>query len=765
MAKQQALFDTEPAPWSLDDQADCLIARIVFSRRPYGPYDYSVPQELRSRLKAGQRVTVPFGRGNRSIQGYCIQLCRSADLQEKTFNPARLKPVSSIVDECPLISPALLELARWISHKWHCPLGITIETIVPVAVREHSNTREAIFLESDPKVVKSLGELKLPAKQLRALEALRDSADSMTPAELARAAGCTIGPVNSLRKKKLVIQSTIRVEQRTHELAPMVRRANLKLNVDQENALDIIHSALEKNRFESILLHGITGSGKTEIYIQAIQKVIEFGRQAIVLVPEISLTPQTKRRFNERFDHVAVLHSNLTAAQRAWHWRQIAGGKIQVVIGARSAIFAPVPHLGLIVLDEEHDGSFKQDSAPRYHARDVARWRSEREDVPLILGTATPSLESWQLGQSMKSRIVSLPKRILDLPLPHVTTIDLRGEFSKRKSRGAISRQLHGAMRDALNSGGQVILLLNRRGYATSIQCPDCGHVMYCPDCAIAMTHHRDRKFVMCHYCDFRQPEPTRCPECQFSGIRFSGVGTQRLEQEVMARFPDYPCIRMDTDSMQRPGSHEAALESFRSGERKILLGTQMIAKGLDFPNVTLVGVINADTALHLHDFRAGERTFTLITQVAGRTGRGPRGGRVMVQTFNPDHPAIMAATKHDYQSFADAELVHRKEFSYPPFGYLARFVIRGPKEAMVREISETMAANAENWKGLEEHCRVIGPAEAPITKLRGKFRFHFLMHCNDEELLHDWVVHVESSAPEFEDVQHIVDVDPQEML
>jgi primosomal protein N' (replication factor Y) len=765
MSKQQALFDTRPAPWTLDDQEDWLAARIVFSRQPWGPYDYAVPPAMRGALQPGQRVKVPLGRGNRAMEGYCVQLISAADAEAGSVNPARMKPVTALVDREPLIPRTLLELGQWISWQWHCPLGVTLETIVPAAVREHSNTRAALFLESDPDVVRRLDELKLPAKQQRALELLRDSPDSLTPAELARVCGCTLAPINALRRKNLVKQSTARIEQRTHQLEPAVRRPNLPLNRDQQAALDIIGAALERNEHESILLHGITGSGKTEVYIRAIQKVIQYGRQAIVLVPEISLTPQTKRRFNERFDHVAVLHSNLTAAQRGWHWRQIAAGKVQVVIGARSAVFAPLPHLGLIVLDEEHDGSFKQDTSPRYHARDVARWRSKRQDVPLILGSATPSLESWQRGQSLISRIVSLPRRILDLPLPDVATIDLRGEFAGRGRRGAISRQLHAAMLDALQAGGQVILLLNRRGYATTIQCPACGHVMQCPDCAIALTHHRDRKFVMCHYCDYRQPEPTRCPECRFSGIRFWGVGTQRLEQEVAARFPDFPAIRMDTDSMQRPGSHEAALELFRSGQRRILLGTQMIAKGLDFPDVTLVGVINADTALHLHDFRAGERTFTLITQVAGRTGRGPRGGRVMVQTFNPDHPAILAATKHDYESFANAELEHRREFSWPPFGCLARYVIRGPLESIARETARSLASLAESWTGRQESCRVIGPAEAPITKLRGKYRYHFLMHCQDDELLHDWVAWVESAAPHVEDVQHIVDVDPQEML
>ncbi len=765
MSKQRALFDTEPAPWALDDAADWLAARIVFSQTPFGPWDYAVPGTLRGQLQPGQRVRVPFGRGNRYLVGYCVDLIHPRHELAGTVNPARLKPVDRLIDHQPLISKNLLELGRWISHRWHCPLGTTIDTIVPVAVREHSNTRETIFLESDPLVIKRLDEIRLTPLQRQAMDYLLHSPDSLTPAELARAVGCTPGPINTLRKKGLVRQSTIRIEQRTYELDNTRRQPAYALNADQRTALQTIQAALQRNEQETILLHGITGSGKTEVYIQAIQRVIEFGRTAIVLVPEISLTPQTRRRFCERFARVAVLHSNLTSAQRAWHWRRIASGDIQVVIGAQSAVFAPVPHLGLIVLDEEHDGSFKQDTAPRYHARDVAHRRSQQENVPLILGSATPSLESWQLGHQQKSTIVTMPRRILDLPLPDVTTVDLRGEFAAHRGRGAISRPLHHAMREALGSGGQVILLLNRRGYATTIQCPQCGHVLHCPDCAIAMTHHRDRKIVMCHYCDHREPEPVQCRECGFSNIQFWGVGTQRLEQEVAARFPEFPCIRMDTDSMRRPGSHETALDLFRSGERKILLGTQMIAKGLDFPNVTVVGVINADTAMHLNDFRAGERTFTLITQVAGRTGRGPRGGRVLVQTFNPDHPAIQAATRHDYQAFASAELAHREQFGYPPFGSLARFVIRGPQESVAREMARRLADLAESWDGRSGDCRVVGPAEAPINKLRGKYRFHFLLHSPIEETLHDWIDYVAQAAPEFDDVLFVVDFDPQEML
>ncbi len=765
MSEQQALFDTQPPAWQLDDQDDWLAARIVFAQTPFGPYDYEVPEPLRDQVQVGQRVRVPLGRGNRVVEGYCVKLFPSFDPEAAGIPIGRLKPIKQLIDPQPLVSGKLLELARWISDRWHCPLGITIETIVPVAVRDQSNTRTAIFLESDPAVMRQLDELNLPPKQRRALEVLRESRQSLTPAELAKESGCTIAPITALRKKKLVRQVRSRIEQRTHHLQAQPRQPDLKLNGHQVQALGAVREALTTNVHRSILLHGITGSGKTEVYIRAIQQVIEMGRQAIVLVPEISLTPQTRQRFCERFDHVAVLHSNLTAAQRGWHWRQIATGKIQVVIGARSAVFAPVPQLGLIVLDEEHDSSFKQDQSPRYHARDVARWRGQREQVPLVLGSATPALETWHRAQQGDTQLVSLPERILQLPLPDVTTVDLRGEFVRRQSRGAISRTLQLAMRDSLAEGGQVILLLNRRGFATTIQCPQCGHVVYCPDCAIAMTHHRDRHFIMCHYCDHRCPEPRNCVQCGFSNIQFWGVGTQRLEQEVQTRFPDYPCVRMDTDSMQRPGSHEKALAQFRAGEKRILLGTQMIAKGLDFPRVTLVGVINADTALHLHDFRAGERTFALVTQVAGRTGRGPRGGRVLVQTFNPDHPAILAASRHDYAAFADYELHHRSEFGYPPFGLLARVVVRGPHEQHARQLAELLAQSARDWPLGDDETRVIGPAEAPIAKLRGKFRFHFLLRAIEDRTLHDWIKHITSSVPESDDAQYVIDVDPQEML
>jgi primosomal protein N' (replication factor Y) (superfamily II helicase) len=461
-----------------------------------------------------------------------------------------------------------------------------------------------------------------------------------------------------------------------------------------------------------------------------------------------------------------VLHSHLSDAERHAHWQEIARGQVPVVVGARSAVFAPTPQLGLIVLDEEHESSFKQDTAPRYHARDVALRRAAAENVPLVLGSATPSLESWYRAQTGDYQLVTLPRRVFDRPMPAVVTIDLRNETRDRMWTGSISRPLHAAMKDALGQGGQVILLLNRRGFATHIQCAGCGHVTRCPNCDIALTHHRLVEIALCHYCDYEMPAPTKCSECQFAGVRYSGLGTQRLEAEVRARFADYPTLRMDTDTMRAPGSHEKALGAFRQGEIKILLGTQMIAKGLDFPNVTLVGVVNADTALHLPDFRAAERTFQLLVQVAGRTGRGPKGGRVMVQTFSPDHAAIKAAARHDYHTFAAEELPNRAALGYPPHGHMARLVVRSAREPLAREFADYLAGRLT--QSLARHAaaaRVLGPAPAPIAKLRGRHRFQLQLQGPAAELIHAALVEALADLKTPEDVQWIVDVDPLDML
>jgi len=757
--RQRNLFELEPAPWEFDDGAQRLLATVVFPEQPHGEFDYEIPDELRDQLQPGCRVRVPLGRANRIVVGFCVNV-------GNRVAPRKIKPIRDILDPVPLISSSILQLTRWMSQYYLCQWGPVLDAVVPAGVRTGAGTRERTYLSVPTSVAARITQLKLPKRQAEILRFLMESPEPITVAETAKAVGCTTGPINALRKKRLVREEVRRVHENDFQATLAPRADALQLNEDQQTALDVIKEVLNSRQQETILLHGVTGSGKTEVYIQAVQEVTQYGRQAIVLVPEISLTPQTRRRFQSRLDSVAVLHSNLTASERHWHWQRIARGEVQVVVGARSAIFAPIPHLGLIVMDEEHEPSFKQETAPRYHARDVALQRSILESCPLVLGTATPSLESWRETQRGNYRLVNMPRRVNDLPLPIVRIVDMRDEVHRQQSRGSISRPLHQAMDRALRGGGQIILLLNRRGFSTHVQCPACGEVVRCEHCDIALTHHKDQDKLICHYCNFQARPPDVCPKCEFDAIRFGGLGTQRLEAEIRARFSGVSCLRMDSDTMQRPGSHQEALDRFRHGEVQILLGTQMIAKGLDFPNVTLVGVVNADTGLHLPDFRAGERTFQLVTQVAGRTGRGEKGGEVLVQTYNPEHPSIVAAVRHDYIRFAETELPLRERFGYPPFTCCVRLVFRGPRESIVDQFASSVAEVL--LRQIEEENRdviISGPGPAPLAKLRGKFRYHLLLRGSEPSVLNRIVSAATETMPRVEDVQWIVDVDAISML
>ncbi len=766
MSSQQSLFEIEPPPWEADDAAERLVATVVVPGGPAGEFDYVVPAGLldverpEKNVEPGRRVRVPLGRGNRSVVGYCVAL------GNKPAGQRKLKAVSAVLDRQALLSPAMLRLTRWMADYYLCPWGQVLEAVVPAGVRDQAGTRNVKFLSVPPEVAEGFAQLDLPAKQAEALKLLAASPQPLAARQLARRAGCTMAPINELRKKGLVVESVQRINVDRLEEAAAVRERPHTLNPDQAAALASIRDALEAAEHRTLLIHGVTGSGKTEVYIQAIEQVVRFGRQAILLVPEISLTPQTVTRFRARFDRVAVLHSHLSDVERHEHWRRIVRGEVDVVVGARSAIFAPAPQLGLIVLDEEHESTFKQETAPRYHARDVALRRAADQHVPLVLASATPSLESWYRAQRGEYRLVEMPRRVLNRPLPAVCTIDLRDQAHSKYSRGAIGRPLHRAMDETLRDGGQVILLLNRRGHSTHIQCPACGHAVRCPDCDLALTFHRQDSSAVCHYCDYHATAPTSCPECNFAGIRFSGLGTQKLEAEVRARFPDYRCIRMDTDSMRARGSHERALAAFREGHARILLGTQMIAKGLDFPNVTLVGVVNADTALHLPDFRAAERTFQLVTQVAGRTGRGPQGGRVLVQTLSPDAPAIVAAVRHDLPAFAAKELPHREDLGYPPFAAMIRIVVRGRTHAAAQALAEEIARRlGERSGGAAPGVRILGPAPAPMAKLRGNFRFQIQLHSADGGALRDVVRAATADLKAADGAGWIVDVDPLDMM
>jgi primosomal protein N' (replication factor Y) len=760
---QQNLFESESAPWEADDARELLVASLVFPTGPDKTFDYSVPGPLRGEIEVGRRVRAPFGKGNRPVIGYCVQLSVRNDVQR------RLKEIAAVVDRRRLLSSRIMELTEWLAERYLCTRGQALEAVLPAVVRDRESTRKVTLVSIPAHVTAGLDKLQLPPKQAAILKYLAGQPRAVTTKQLCSSQRCTVGPIKALHKKNLITVE-VRAAEAESEEPPAKRERPLELNADQRAAYEAILAPLNARRHETILIHGVTGSGKTEVYIQAIEQVIRFGRQAIVLVPEISLTPQTRERFRSRFDQVAVLHSHLRDAERHWHWDRIARGEVQVVVGARSAVFAPTPQLGLIVLDEEHETTFKQDTAPRYHAREIAGWRAKRENIPLVLGSATPSLESWRRAAEGEYRLVEMPNRVSNRPLPEVGIIDLRDEFRDRLSRGAVSRQLHQAIEQALQNRGQVILLLNRRGYSTHIQCPACGFVLRCPHCELSLTHHVLGEKAICHYCEFETSAPPRCPECFFTGIRYSGVGTQKLEAEVRARFSQARVLRMDTDTMKKPGSHARALEGFRRGEIDILLGTQMIAKGLDFPNVLLVGVVNADIALHFPDFRAAERTFQLVTQVAGRTGRGERGGRVLVQTFSPEHPAIRAAVRHDYPSFARQELPVRSLMHYPPYSAMARLVVRGKTVEPTREFAEYIAKliqvelqKRQGDTGPEN--RLLGPAPAPIPRLRGMYRFHMQVQCGDGVVLRETIRAATGELESPSDVQWIVDVDPIDML
>lgn len=755
MNQQQNLFGFAETPeWELAAADDILVADVVFNLPLERPYSYLIPDSLREILKAGQRVKAPLGRGNRRQIGYCV------GIRSDVPNKRKLKPLEEVLDREPLLDQTMLDLTRWIGERYLCGWGQVLESVIPAGVRRRSGTRMVQSFEPAPGVAERLDNLKLSKQQRSVLNVLLAADEPLSAPDLCDRAGCGPGPLTRLRKDGLIV--AIRSRSEIEGAIPVGGgEADLILNSQQQNALNVILNAIQSGKHSTLLLHGATGSGKTEVYIRAIREIVSYGRQAIVLVPEISLTPQTIRRFRSRFQSVAVLHSHMSDSERHWQWQQIAEGRIEVVVGARSAVFAPTPHLGLVIIDEEHEPSFKQDSTPRYHAREVARYRCAQENVPLILGSATPTLESWLRTQRRLDTLISIPDRVEKRPLPPVVVVDTRND--PRIGRGSsLGRPLFQAITRALKDKGQVILFLNLRGYSPTVWCRSCGAGVKCPNCDITLTWHRDRAAAICHSCDYQTPPPQACPVCDSAAIRFLGTGTQKLDEEVKLAFPDATVLRMDSDSMSKPGSHDEALERFRKGEVQILLGTQMIAKGLDFPNVTLVGVIDADTMLRQPDLRAAERTFQLIAQVAGRTGRGARGGRVIVQTTSPADPAVKFAAQHDFIGFAGHELAERHELHAPPFSSVTRVIFRGPVEQQVLNVAQAVADKLRSARsGPTKDVRVLGAAPAPITRLRNLWRFHIQISGRTHELVRDLWLQVEDTLKLPEEVEMAVDVDP----
>lgn len=748
-------------------EAEGPFAGVVFNRPMDQVYSYAIPGRLRGAIRPGSRVRVPLGRGNAPVTGYCVRIEPTAEVA-----PGKVKEVVEVLDDPPLIDSVMLELTRWMAGYYACSWGQALDAVVPAGVKKQAGTRIQTCLTVPEETRFVRDSLKLPTKQAEVLALLCKAEGTLTVTDVCRLARCTTAPIAALRERGL-IHTVRRRMSRAPVPGPLDQaatdddhdgRAPVALTAEQAEVLDRLGPSLDRDAFATFLLHGVTGSGKTEVYLSAIERVVARGREAIVLVPEISLTPQTIRRFRRRFERVAVLHSHLSDAERHRHWRSIANGEVQVVVGARSAVFAPARRLGLIVIDEEHESTFKQETTPRYHARDVAVKRGQLQGVPVVLGSATPALETWSNARRGRYELLTLGRRVAERPMPRVDLIDMRHE---KPSRGqplhAIGGMLRRAMAEALDGGGQVILLLNRRGFHTFILCPKCGNVLKCGACDVALTHHKGRHKALCHTCDAEYDPPDRCPSCHSERLHYGGIGTERLEREVKEAFPDHVVRRMDSDTMRSPGAYEQVLAAFRARQVDVLLGTQMIAKGLDFPDVTLVGVVNADTSLHLPDFRAAERTFQLVAQVAGRTGRGDRPGRVLVQTYNPDAPAIAYASRHDYLGFIDQELPERENKGYPPYGRVVRLIARGPAEADVVRFMDHLAGAI---RGLADPAvRLLGPAPAPVMKIKHLFRYHLQLRAPSPAPLQTLLRTVLPMADPPHPIELAVDVDPVSLL
>ena len=741
-----------------------------------------------SGVAIGDRVEVPLGRGDQRASGYVLEV-GGRELLEG-FDPRRVKPIARRTGSA--LPPELIELARWMSRYYVCPIGMVLSSMLPAAVKAQTGAR-TVALVDRARVEGFAPESATPSVRAayEGLRRLGPEVFPIDPKELARRVGASnVGPVNRLVDAGVLT----RVEReivRAPDLFDFAGGAAddtraAPLTPEQQSAVEGIGATL--GSFAVHLLYGVTGSGKTEVYLRLIERVLGSGRTALVLVPEIALTPQTAARFLARFRDrgVAVLHSGLSAASRHKQWAAAAAGRARVVVGARSAVFAPLPDLGLIVVDEEHDTSYKQDQLPRYHARDVAVVRARIEAIPCVLGSATPSLESWanaQAGEApAKYHLWTLRERVAGGRLPRVDIVDLARERRQRRAEGGVARiealgpTLERAIERTIGAGGQVMLLLNRRGYASYLACPSarCGWVMGCEQCDASMVVHRldaarRRGYLRCHHCQAEQAVPAACPVCAKKLIEL-GVGTQRLEDELETLFGTTlglingeTMLRLDSDTMSSARDYFEALSRFGRGEIKLLLGTQMIAKGLDYPNVRLVGIVNADTAIHMPDFRAQERTFQLVSQVAGRAGRREHPGLVIVQTLYPDAPAIRLAGLHDYVGFAAEELRMRAAQRLPPAWRMVRIVARDPDPDKAAATARTLAdhlADAATGRMI-----IDGPAPCPLARVSNQYRWEVGLSAPTPGELQQAMARLRGAGLLKSDAATAVDVDPVSLL
>lgn len=746
-------------------------------------FDYLIPDQLTGTIQPGMRVIVPFG--PRKIQGFVIGLKTESEFSKlrEIIEPMDLEPVLNkellelgdwLTEStlCFKISAYQVMLPAAFKAKYEKKVKLANESvltdlpvqlqdyfrndgmlnwddalingIVPLLQKEAAKGHlEVIYLvkgrikKKQLKFVrptKNLEQLKeeienVPAKAEKQRQVLIYFVEHFHEIELKKLlSDVTVSnsSVKALVEKGLLTEYEREVYRDPFEHRTFERTKPLPLTNSQQTAIGPILNAIEMNQHEVFLLYGVTGSGKTEIYLQSIQEVIEKGQEAIVLVPEIALTPQMVHRFKGRFGNlVAVLHSGLSAGEKYDEWRKIQRKEVKVVVGARSAIFAPFENIGIIIIDEEHETSYKQEEMPRYHARDVAVERAKKYNCPVVLGSATPSLESFARAQKKVYHLLSLPSRMNNQKMPSVEIIDMREEL-REGNRSMFSRKLFDMLKDRIEKKQQSVLFLNKRGHSSFVMCRDCGYVVNCPNCDISLTYHRVNEHMKCHYCGYESYVPKHCPECNSEYIRYFGTGTQKVQEELGKVLPEARVIRMDVDTTGKKGSHERLLTEFKDGKADILLGTQMIAKGLDFPNITLVGVLSADTMLHLPDFRASEKTFQLLTQVSGRAGRHQLPGEVIIQTYTPEHYSVELASHHDYDQFYQHEMMMRKAHHYPPFYYLSLITVS--HEDLIKVVSATEKIVKYVRSQLSNEAVVLGPAASPIPRIKNRYRYQCLI-------------------------------------
>lgn len=688
-------------------------------------FDYYIGKDINI-AKIGTRVLVPFN--NRKIEGFIVRIKNSTDVPLN-----KMKSIITVLDETPVLTQKQIELALWMKNQYSCLLVHSLRVMIPAQIRGgKAKIKQIKYIDINfdkDRADEILSSLTRSKKQKQIIEYLLDTNSDVAISQINEELGNSHSSIKSLKEKELVVITEKRIFRRPMKALDEKEDKQVSLSHSQKSAMDAILSNKTDNK--KYLIHGVTGSGKTEVYMRLCSKMLKENKGVIILVPEISLTPQMVAIFRARFQDSAVLHSKLSIGERLDEWQRIRTGEARIVIGARSAVFAPVDNLGLIVIDEEHETSYKSETQPRYDAVEVAQYRCSQNDAIVLLGSATPTVNRYYKAQLGEYHLLKLPQRVGDAVMPETHIIDMREEF-KAKNMSIISRKLKSELEDCINKGEKAILFLNRRGYSTHVSCRDCGYVVKCEHCDVSMTYHMADGRLRCHYCGMEIDPPKACPECDSKYIKYFGGGTQKVVEEVQKIFKGVKVLRMDADTTSRKTSHVEILKEFEQDNAQVLVGTQMITKGLDFHDVTVVGVIAADTSLYASDYRAVERTFQLVAQVAGRAGRGHKRGSVVIQTYAPDNFAIIQAANHDYEAFYDEEIKMRELMLYPPFAFFSRWVITSEDEDAAQYEAENlfkkMREHLEKHPDVNDSVISMDAAPTQYVKIKGQYRYQLLI-------------------------------------